>query len=98
MAAGAIARKIVPGMLVRGALVQIGPHEIDRRNLDWEGGRETIRSSARRQGGEGLGRIPRPGAEEGLIGRRRDRDRGRRRAAGLGAPVYGKLDQDIAAG
>jgi chorismate synthase len=35
VAAGAIARKIVPGMVVRGALVQIGPHRIDRRNWDW---------------------------------------------------------------
>src|SRR5918911_2064122 len=34
VAAGAIARKIVPGMNVRGALVQIGPHRIDRANFD----------------------------------------------------------------
>ena len=35
VAAGAIARKIVPGMVVRGALVQIGPHRIDRTRWDW---------------------------------------------------------------
>src|SRR4029077_17298537 len=35
VAAGAIARKIVPGMLVRGALVQMGPHRIDRAKWDW---------------------------------------------------------------
>src|SRR5580704_13415860 len=29
VAAGAIARKIVPGLTVRGALVQMGPHRID---------------------------------------------------------------------
>jgi chorismate synthase len=36
VAAGAIARKIVPGMTVRGALVQMGPHKIDRGNWDWD--------------------------------------------------------------
>ena len=35
VAAGAIARKIVPGMTVRGALIQIGPHRIDRARWDW---------------------------------------------------------------
>ena len=30
VAAGAIARKVLPGVTVRGALVQMGPHEIDR--------------------------------------------------------------------
>src|SRR5580765_8162127 len=36
VAAGAIARKVVPNMLVRGALVQVGPHAIDRGNWDWD--------------------------------------------------------------
>src|SRR5690606_24673562 len=36
VAAGAIARKIVPGLVVRGALVQMGPHKIDRSRWDWE--------------------------------------------------------------
>src|SRR6476646_6696344 len=36
VAAGAIARKIVPGMVVRGALIQIGPHKVDRAQWDWE--------------------------------------------------------------
>ena len=35
VAAGAIARKIVPGLTVRGALVQMGPHKIDRTRWDW---------------------------------------------------------------
>src|SRR4051794_35317483 len=35
VAAGAIARKIVPGLTVRGALVQVGPHKIDRARWDW---------------------------------------------------------------
>ena len=36
VAAGAIARKVVPGLRVRGALTQIGPYEIDRRNWNWD--------------------------------------------------------------
>src|SRR5262245_38148724 len=36
VAAGAVARKIVPGMTVRGALVAMGPHHIDRARWDWE--------------------------------------------------------------
>src|SRR2546427_218671 len=35
VAAGAVARKIVPGMSVRGALVRIGAHAIDRDRGDW---------------------------------------------------------------
>src|SRR6516225_1454463 len=35
VAAGAIARKIVPGLTVRGALVQMGPEKIDRTRWDW---------------------------------------------------------------
>src|SRR5207248_6646795 len=36
VAAGAVARKIVPGLRVRGALVQMGPEPIDRKNFDWD--------------------------------------------------------------
>src|SRR5258707_818375 len=36
VAAGAIARKIVPGLTVRAALIQIGPHRIDRSRWDWD--------------------------------------------------------------
>ena len=36
VAAGAIARKILPDVKVRGALVQMGPHKIDRAKWDWE--------------------------------------------------------------
>ena len=32
VAAGAVARKVIPGVTIRGALVQIGPHKIDRTN------------------------------------------------------------------
>ena len=36
VAAGAIARKIIPGVEIRGALVQMGPHKIDRAKWDWD--------------------------------------------------------------
>src|ERR1700734_14269 len=36
VAAGAVARKIIPGVTVRAALVQMGPHAIDRSRWDWD--------------------------------------------------------------
>src|SRR5712675_2476977 len=36
VAAGAVARKVIPGVTVRAALVQMGPHAIDRRRWDWD--------------------------------------------------------------
>ena len=35
VAAGAIARKVIPQVNVRAALVQIGPHKVDRSRWDW---------------------------------------------------------------
>src|SRR6201990_3627814 len=35
-AARAIARKILPEVTVRGALVQMGPHKVDRAKWDWQ--------------------------------------------------------------
>src|SRR5690606_21916207 len=36
VAAGALARRVVPGVRVRGALVAMGEKEIDRSRWDWE--------------------------------------------------------------
>ncbi|MET0273016.1 MAG: chorismate synthase, partial [Phenylobacterium sp.] len=36
VAAGAIARKILAGVTIRGAVVQIGPHAIDPARFDWD--------------------------------------------------------------
>ncbi|GIR68292.1 MAG: hypothetical protein CM15mP73_1130 [Hyphomicrobiales bacterium] len=36
VAGGAIARKIIPDIKIRAALVQMGPHQIDRNNWDWD--------------------------------------------------------------
>src|SRR5690606_7479803 len=35
VAAGGVARAVIPGVSIRGALVQIGPHRIDRARWDW---------------------------------------------------------------
>jgi chorismate synthase len=96
VAAGAIARKIVPGMSVRGALVQIGEHAVDRSRWDWD---EVDRNDffcpdaetaalwadyldGIRKRGSSIGAVIEVIAE-GV-------------PAGLGAPIYAKLDQDIA--
>jgi chorismate synthase len=97
VAAGAIARKVIGGIKVRGALVQVGPHKIDRANWDWD---ETARNDfwspdakaaelwesyldEVRKAGSSCGAVIEVVAE-GV-------------PAGLGAPIYAKLDTDIAA-
>ena len=96
VAAGAIARKVVPGMIVRGALIQMGPHAVDRGRWDWEAvdnnpffcpDPEMVDFFAEylddvRKRGSSVGAVIEVIAH-GL-------------PAGLGAPIYGKLDQDIA--
>ena len=97
VAAGAIARKIVPGMIVRGALVQIGPHKIDRGRWDWD---EVARNpffspdaKAAEQFSDYLDDVRKAGSSIGAVieiiadGV----------PPGLGAPVYGKLDAELAA-
>lgn len=101
VAAGAIARKILAARLgadvsIRGALVQMGPHAIARDNWDWaEVNRNPFFSpDARaaeswapyldgvRKAGSSCGAIIEVVAEN--------------IPAGLGAPIYGKLDADLA--
>lgn len=98
VAAGAIARKIVPGLSVRAALVQLGPNEINRENWDWDEvdrnpffspDNSSVQAWASyldgiRKSGSSCGAIIEVVAE-GV-------------PSGLGAPIYGKLDQDIASG
>jgi chorismate synthase len=96
VAAGAVARKIVPGFLVRGALIQMGPHRVDRARWDWA---EVERNpffcpdaklaaalegylDGVRKAGSSIGAVIEVTAE-GV-------------PRGLGAPVYGKLDSDLA--
>ena len=96
VAAGAIARKVVPGVRVRGALIQVGNRKIDRKRWDWEevgrndffcpdaeaAGEWAEYLSAIRKNGSSVGAVVEIVAE-GV-------------PAGLGAPIYAKLDQDIA--
>lgn len=96
VAAGAIARKILDGVTIRGALVQMGPHKIDRDRWDWD---EVARNpffcpdalkadffadylDGIRKSGSSIGAVIEIVAE-GV-------------KPGLGAPIYGKLDSDLA--
>jgi chorismate synthase len=97
VAAGAVARVVLgAGVTVRGALVQMGPHQIDRANWDWAAieenpfwcpDRDAAASWAPyldgvRKAGSSCGAVIEIVAS-GV-------------PAGLGAPVYDKLDGDIA--
>ncbi len=97
VAAGAVARRVLgAGVRIRGALVQMGPHGIERARWDWEAVDrnpffcpdplaarewETLLSEIRKQGSS-LGAVIEVWAE-GV-------------PPGLGAPIYGKLDADLA--
>ena len=98
VAAGAIARIVLgPTVRIRGALVQIGPHRIDRDRWDWAQvsenpffcpDAETAQNwetylSAVRKSGSSAGAVIEVIAD-GV-------------PPGLGAPIYGKLDADLAA-
>ncbi len=97
VAAGAIARKILGDSIrIRGALVQMGPHRIDREAWDWAAVEDNPfwcpdRKAAQswkgyldklRKDGSSIGAVVEIVAE-GV-------------PAGLGAPVYNKLDADLA--
>ena len=96
VAAGAIARKIVPGMNVRGALVQMGKRVIDRARWDWAeidknpffcpDAKTAVELAdyldGVRKAGSSVGAVIEIVAD-GV-------------PAGLGAPIYGKLDGDLA--
>jgi len=97
VAAGAIARKVLgDSVRIRGALVQVGSHEIDRASWDWEAVEDNPfwcpdRKAAQswegyldeiRKSGSSIGAVVEVVAE-GV-------------PAGLGAPVYDKLDADLA--
>ncbi|MEJ2376290.1 MAG: chorismate synthase [Pseudolabrys sp.] len=96
VAAGSIASKIVPGVSVRGALVQMGPHKIDRARWDWnEVGNNPFFCPDPVQAKffeEYLDEVRKSGSSVGAVievvadGV----------PPGLGAPVYGKLDADLA--
>lgn len=97
VAAGAVARKVIEGVTIRGALVQMGPLAIDRARFDWA---EVEKNplfcpdpvaatlwadhlDGVRKSGSSIGAVIEVAAE-GV-------------PAGWGAPIYGKLDSDLAA-
>jgi len=97
VAAGAIARKIVPGLTVRGALIQMGKHIVDRARWNWDEVErnpffcpdaekakflESYLDDIRKRGSS-VGAVIEIIAEGVPVG--------------LGAPIYGKLDGDLAA-
>jgi chorismate synthase len=98
VAAGAVARKVLESnVTIRGALVQMGPHVVDRTRWDWAQVDENpffcpdpVAAAAweevllaARKAGSSLGAVIEVVAE-GV-------------PPGLGAPVYGKLDAELAA-
>ena len=97
VAAGAVARKVLSGVTIRGALVQMGPHKIDRANWSWdETGNNPFwcpDAKAAANWEDYLDGVRKAGSSCGAIievvvsGV----------PVGFGAPIYGKLDADIAA-
>ncbi|HRE19841.1 MAG TPA: chorismate synthase [Rhabdaerophilum sp.] len=94
--AGAIARKIIPDIRIRGALVQMGPHKIDRANWDWDevGNNPFFCPDAKAAAfyAEYLDGIRRSGSSIGAV----IEVVAESVPAGWGAPIYGKLDSDLA--
>ncbi len=97
VAASAIARQILDGVDVRGALVQIGPHKINRDNWDWD---EIDNNpfwcpdaKAAAMWEDYLDGVRKAGSSCGAI----IEVVARGVPTGWGAPVYGKLDADLAA-
>src|SRR5215213_9826503 len=96
VAAGAIARKIVPGLSVRAALIQMGSLTIGRATWDWA---EVERNpffcpDAKAAAGfaDFLDGVRKRGSSVGAI----VEVIAEGVPAGLGAPVYAKLDGDLA--
>jgi chorismate synthase len=96
VAAGAIARKVVPGMSVRGALIQLGSLKIDRARWDWiEVERNPFfcpDAEAAQAFADHLDGVRKRGSSVGAV----IEIVAEGVPPGLGAPVYGKLDGDLA--
>jgi len=97
VAAGAVARQVLAGVSIRAAVVQIGPHKADRSRFDWD---QTLANpywcpdaqmvdvwtdhlETIRKAGSSTGAVVEVEAS-GV-------------PAGWGAPIYGKLDAELAA-
>ena len=97
VAAGAVARKVIPGCQDPGRSRPDGAAQDRPRELGLGPRSSAIRSSARRQGGGAVGGLsrwrPQAGSSCGAV----IEVTATGVPAGWGAPVYGKLDQDLAA-
>ena len=101
VAAGAIARKIIAfrtktNISIKGALVQIGPHKIDREKWNWD---EVDRNpfwspdpKATIQWSTFLDKVRKSGSSAGAIIELVATGV----PVGLGEPIYGKIDSDLA--
>jgi len=101
VAAGAIARKILakfvgPAVTIRGALVQIGPHAIDRARWDWNAVEQNPfwcpDPAMVARWSEYLDGVRKAGSSTGAI----IEIVAAGIPAGLGEPIYDRLDSDIA--
>jgi len=101
VAAGGVARKVLadllPGVQIRGAMVQMGPRKIDRAAWDWAEVPNnpfwTPDPQAAADWAEYLDSLRKSGNSVGAV----IEVVASGVPAGLGAPVYGKLDTDLAA-
>ena len=97
VAAGSIARKILgPSVTIRGAMIQMGPHRIDRESWDWDAIEDNPfwcpdRAMAERWEGY-LATVRKQQSSTGAV----IEVVASGVPPGLGAPVYGKLDADLA--
>ncbi len=96
VAAGAVARKLLGEVRIRAALVQMGPHKINRAQWDWAQIDENPffcpDSEAAAQWEEYLSTIRKSGSSCGAV----IEVVAENVPPGLGAPIYAKLDADIA--
>jgi chorismate synthase len=97
VAAGAVARKVLgSAVVIRGALVQVGPHAIDRTRWDWDRIGENPffcpDAEAARAWDTYLSEVRKAGSSAGAV----IEIVAEGAPPGLGAPIYGKLDADIA--
>jgi chorismate synthase len=96
VAAGAVARKVLPEVKVRAALVQMGKIKIDRANWDWnEVGNNPFfcpDAKAAKQMEEYLDGIRKSGSSIGAV----IEVIAENVPPTLGSPIYGKLDAEIA--
>jgi len=97
VAAGAIARKVLAGVTIRGALVQVGGDRIGRARWDWAAVEQNPffcpDASAADRWEVLLDKIRKDGSSVGAV----IEVVAEGVPAGWGAPLYGKLDADLAA-